>query len=151
MTLNLRRDHQQDETDDSNLKLHSNRFEQTFDACSEFYQSIQADGDKYTPLVVLVANKADLVENRVVSRKQGKALAKLWNMPYFECSAKAGEGIAELVQYMADQLVAKFESVQTEMPRRTKSGLLADSPFRVENKPSSSSSNSTDNGAGCSC
>lgn len=124
---------------------------QTFQACTEFYESIQADSSKYNPLVVLVANKADIVEGRVVTKKQGKALAKQWNIPYFEVSAKTGDGVTELAQYMTDQLVSKFESAQTEMPERTKSGLLKDAPFRVDSRPSSTSSVSTEGGSSCAC
>lgn len=107
--------------------------------------------DKYNPLVVLVANKVDLAERRTVSRKQGKALAKQWSLPYFECSAKTGEGVEALVQYMSDELVGKFENAQTEMPRRTKSGVLADTPFRVDSRPGTPSATNSADGAGCSC
>lgn len=46
---------------------------------------------------VLVGNKIDLGEkkDRQVSTEQGKALANQWQVPYFESSARTGEGVAE--------------------------------------------------------
>lgn len=38
--------------------------------------------------LVLAGNKCDLVDKRAVSESEGKALAKEWNCPFFETSAK---------------------------------------------------------------
>ncbi len=44
---------------------------------------------------ILVGNKADLEEQRAVSKEDAEALAKEWNLPYFETSAKMNYGIDE--------------------------------------------------------
>eukprot|EP00760_Papus_ankaliazontas_P032014 PhM_4_TR5578/c0_g1_i1/m.5860 len=44
---------------------------------------------------MLVANKIDLADRRVVSTEEGKALAAEADMPYFETSAKSGAGVEE--------------------------------------------------------
>lgn len=116
---------------------------------TEFYNSLMADNADSKPVCALVANKADLVDSRLVSRKQGKELAKQLGLPFFECSAKTGDGIGDLLQYMADELVAKVESVQTPMPRREKTGLLENSPFRVE--ANANASNTTAENSSCGC
>jgi len=38
--------------------------------------------------MILVGNKADLVEDRVVSKVEGRDLAKRWGIPFMETSAK---------------------------------------------------------------
>ena len=43
--------------------------------------------------VILVANKVDLVHERVISTDEGVALAEQVNLPFFECSAKTGQEI----------------------------------------------------------
>ena len=42
---------------------------------------------------LLMGNKADLEDERVVTREQAEALARENNMVYFEASAKAGFGV----------------------------------------------------------
>ena len=45
--------------------------------------------------LIIVGNKIDLAEQRVVPYEQGKALADKYNLPYFETSAKKGTGVKE--------------------------------------------------------
>ena len=47
-----------------------------------------------------MANKIDLEEKRVITQEQGKAFAASKNMPYFETSAKTGEGLNEALDYL---------------------------------------------------
>jgi GTPase SAR1 family protein len=46
--------------------------------------------------VVLVGNKIDLEEERVVSLEEGQALAKKHGLPHFETSAKTNHNINEV-------------------------------------------------------
>ena len=50
------------------------------------------DTSRYLP-IVLVANKSDLENCRVVSVSEGQALANDWGCAFVECSAKHGENI----------------------------------------------------------
>ena len=62
----------------------------TLEACGIWYQRVlDAIGESSLP-GVLVANKVDLRERLVVSRKQGNAMAQNLSMPYFETSALDG-------------------------------------------------------------
>ncbi|MDF1538038.1 MAG: GTP-binding protein, partial [Candidatus Thorarchaeota archaeon] len=51
----------------------------------------------------IVANKADLAENRSIDANRGRQLANLLNLDYFETSAKTGENVGELFIHAASQ------------------------------------------------
>merc|ERR1711916_63712 len=54
---------------------------------------LNAIGADKTPRV-LVGNKADLVQERTISMRQGEELAREWGCPFIECSAKLNDNIA---------------------------------------------------------
>ena len=45
---------------------------------------------------VLVATMCDLRQQRCVTAEEGAELARAWNVPYAECSAKEGAGVADV-------------------------------------------------------
>ena len=53
---------------------------------------------------IILANKVDLEEERKISHEEGKAFADKLKIPYFETSAKTGQGLQEAFQCL-------FESV----------------------------------------
>lgn len=53
---------------------------------------------------ILVGNKIDLVDKRVVSREEGEELAKHYNIPYLETSAKNNICVEESFITMASQI-----------------------------------------------
>ncbi len=59
---------------------------------------------------MLVANKIDL-SKRCVTSEMGEELASQYEMPYFEVSAKTGEGVQEMIQNSADE-VSQFIDTQ---------------------------------------
>jgi len=69
--------------------------------------------------VVLCGTKCDDAEHRKVSPDDCTALAKEFGVPYRETSAKTGEGVAELVNFIA-LLAACYMS---EKEREEKRGL----------------------------
>ncbi len=52
---------------------------------------------------VLLANKSDLSERRVVSPKLGSELAQQLGLMYFECSCKDYNGVEEPFYYLANE------------------------------------------------
>ena len=62
---------------------------ETFDTIEHWvkdYRSVQGED---RPLV-LIGNKIDLEDKRVVSTEEGKAAAESFGIPFYECSAKLG-------------------------------------------------------------
>jgi small GTP-binding protein len=60
--------------------------------------------------VFLVGTKADS-EDRVVTREEGEDMAKSLNIPYYECSAKTGENVEEIVLAMICAIRQNMPSV----------------------------------------
>jgi small GTP-binding protein len=62
------------------------------------------------PVLFVVGNKADLVDERTVTTDQGDSLAKTLNALYFEVSAKSGRGVDELFVRVAEESVKKLQT-----------------------------------------
>jgi len=58
--------------------------------------------------LILVGNKIDLKEGRVVSSEDGETLAKKLKITYIETSAKTGENINDDFKMLALQIIKKF-------------------------------------------
>lgn len=54
---------------------------------------------------VLVCNKCDMTEQRTVSKADAEALAKHFNIPYFECSAKSNTGVNESFTQLTEMIM----------------------------------------------
>ena len=62
--------------------------------------------------LILVGNKIDLVDSRVVSTADGEGKAKELGLAYFEASAKTGENIEDAFRMLALQIIKKFVVAQ---------------------------------------
>jgi len=98
----------------------------SFDNVSALRDKILRTKDAQKVPIVLVGNKCDLVNERVVDTEEGKNLASQWGCPFFETSAK--EKINNEVCF--DALVMEIQKMQpTEngdkpgKPKKKKSGL----------------------------
>ena len=56
-------------------------------------------------VLILVGNKLDLEEERVISTEQGMELAKELRMNYIETSAKTNENIGDVFEWIALQII----------------------------------------------
>jgi small GTP-binding protein len=57
--------------------------------------------------VILVGNKADLEEKRLVPRAAAEMLQKWWKIPYIETSAATADGVAEAFLQLATSALEK--------------------------------------------
>ena len=71
------------------LLVYSITLRSTFEELAEMHKDILMvkDSEHGVP-IVLVGNKCDLVNERVISHGEGMALAARWGCPFFEASAK---------------------------------------------------------------
>ena len=76
-----------------------------------------------TVLLVLVGNKTDLEEQRVISKERGENLAKENNMLFFETSAKLGDGIEQAFQKSIEAVDQKIRSGYYDLSDSSKHGI----------------------------
>lgn len=57
--------------------------------------------------IILLANKIDLIEERVVNTKQGELLAEEYDIPFYECSSKTGDGVDDIFAFVSHSLFQK--------------------------------------------
>ena len=74
--------------------------QKTFDDLQGWIESIEKAKDLKTFPFIIMANKIDLKDKRVITQEQGKKIAASYNIPYFETSAKTGEGLYEALDYL---------------------------------------------------
>lgn len=58
---------------------------------------------------VLIANKIDITNLRVVKEEQGRALSQEHNLYYFETSAKDDLGVNEVFDFMSNKILSSIE------------------------------------------
>ena len=105
--------------------------ETSFAKIETWYENLSADSNNILP-IVLIGNKSDLTEDRVVSTENGIELAKKLNIEkhFFETSCRNGknvhEAINDLVQQIYDKFGKKAESSNIEIkngkPKKDKKG-----------------------------
>ena len=91
--------------------------------------------------MVLVGNKVDLSDKRVISKEQGMQLAKLHGCSFFETSALTGEGVPATFTTLAQEIIGEAEpqdapkaDANPERTDRTKSFYLRRSPDEEDKK-----------------
>ncbi len=61
---------------------------------------------------IIIGNKNDLVEERVVSYNSAVELAKKYDFDYFEVSAKTGENVKFLFEVLTKRMIKKQEELE---------------------------------------
>ncbi len=79
---------------------------ETFDNLESWYK----EAKDVTPSIslILVGNKIDLIEDRVVTKEEGEEMAKNLALSYIETSAKTGENINDAFKMLALQKINRF-------------------------------------------
>ncbi len=65
--------------------------------------------------VILVGNKSDCGGERVVTKDEGIQAAQQYGLPFYECSAKTGENVADIFQKMADIVLERLVLKKREL------------------------------------
>lgn len=87
----------------------------TFISVIEWIEDVKMNGNEDT-LIVLVGNKIDINEKRVVSYEEGLCLAEEHNMFFRETSAKTGDGVVAAFTDIASVIMNKLTSDSTMIP-----------------------------------
>ena len=64
--------------------------------------------------IILVANKIDCKEERLVTKEEGEELAKSCNLPIFEASAKDSINVSESFQLLVENINENISNVTTQ-------------------------------------
>jgi GTPase SAR1 family protein len=72
--------------------------------------------------LLLLGNKCDLADSRVISKESGQDRATSWGAMFAECSAKTGEGIHEGFVTLVRRILAEDEAKAAKMPVKRRHG-----------------------------
>jgi Ras-related protein Rab-8A len=62
--------------------------------------------------IILVGNKIDMENERVVSNEEGEKIADEYGLKFFECSAKTGVNIEQIFKEVAKKILENFSNVE---------------------------------------
>lgn len=90
-------------------------------------------------IMIMVGNKNDLIEKRVVSRETAEIKAKQLSMAYFETSAKDNVNVELAFTVLVEKIVNKYQVILTDGdPDNLEDGLKLDQDENDENEDSNS-------------
>ena len=88
---------------------------QTFENIGQWMDSIEEESGDKLP-IILVGNKIDLKEERVISREEGEKKAKQYGLKFYETSAKEGNDVdncfIELAELIAEKIIQKKSNIK---------------------------------------
>ena len=85
----------------------------SFDFAAQWVAEAKKNALPLTP-ILLLGNKADLAEKRVIDTDEGRELAKKYDAEFYETSAKTGAGLKELIWNLTNKLMKKEGEKQSE-------------------------------------
>lgn len=90
----------------------------SFDFATKWIADARKNALPLTP-ILLLGNKVDLVEKRVIDTDKGLALAKMYDADFYEVSAKTGEGLKDMIWELTNKLMKKEDGKQPEALKLT--------------------------------
>ena len=103
---------------DAILMVYDITNQDSFDFATKWIAETRKNPPPLTP-ILLLGNKIDLAEKRVIDTEKGLALAKMYDAEFYETSAKTGEGLKELVWELVNKLIKKQDAKQQEAVKLT--------------------------------
>jgi Ras-related protein Rap-1A len=94
----------------------------TFNDLMELHEQIVRVKDTQDVPMILVGNKCDLEDERVVMKDQGQHLAKQFNCAFMEASAKAKINVSEIFSNLVRQINSKTPDKGYSKSSKSKSG-----------------------------
>jgi Ras-related protein Rab-8A len=89
--------------------------EKSFNNIRSWYSNVQQHASENVVLI-LVGNKSDMVDKRVISTEQGKALADELGIPFIESSAKTTDNVEETFFSLARRVKENVYSDTADKP-----------------------------------
>jgi len=91
----------------------------SFDAIAEWMKNIRDAKPKEFP-VVLLGNKIDLEDERVISKQEGEELAQKYELSFYETSNKTGENIEKSCLDLINKIIIEKEKQKEEEKKNNK-------------------------------
>ena len=82
----------------------------TFDRLNYWFQAVGIEISGIRISKVLIGNKCDLEEKRMVSIEEGKELANKHNMLFFETSAKTKINLEKIFYSLSEEMITNYEN-----------------------------------------
>ena len=107
---------------DAYVFVYSMTSQNTLKELEHFYELHEQMNDNRKVPIILVANKKDLINNskELVSKDEGKEMAKMWNAKYIESSAFNGENVDNIFK----ECIREVRKVNAP-PEKKKSGFFS--------------------------
>ena len=83
--------------------------------------------------IVLIGNKIDLEIQRVISKEKGEEIAKKYNFPFYETSAKTGDNINESFECLID-LIIQYKEKNPIMDIKEIKEIKEEKVVKIENE-----------------
>ena len=91
---------------------------ESFENLDKWYEEVYSNCEEVIP-AILIGNKADIEEERQVSKEDALAYAEkksahyqLHELPYYEVSAKCGQNIDKIYYHLTDMMIEKSIEVE---------------------------------------
>ena len=85
----------------------------TFENVRKWIDQIKEEVSEKVP-IILVGNKIDIVEKRVIKKEDGESMAKEYGLLFSECSAKTGENIDSTFNQLVEKTVENYSKVKAK-------------------------------------